>query len=186
VSSKVIDRSFRSLYGHPCWGLRYDRRLNLSMNFGKPSLHVREPYATDSTSDAVRQNAARRRVRVRGEWWLWVYCCYWRLTFGDLELATGSSSLRRIEQATAQLEGQELVSAAVEPATGTTRFDFDLGCTLHCRRFERGDAAELWMLYKPSGYVLSVHGNGSFSHQRVTDVETRLQPIEDGSRADDR
>jgi hypothetical protein len=130
--------------------------------------------------------ASRRRVTVRGEWWLWIYCCYWRLTSGDLELATGSSSMLRIERATAQLEGQELVSVAVEPETGATRFTFDLGCVLHCRRFERDSDAELWMLYKPSGYVLSVHSNGTFSHQRATVVEKRLQPIEDGVRPDDR
>jgi hypothetical protein len=156
------------------------------MNFGKPSLHVRKPFTTDSTSEAVRRIASRRRVTVRGEWWLWIYCCYWRLTTGDLELATGSASFRRIERATAQLEGQELLSVAVEPETGATRFAFDLGCVLHCRRFERDTDAELWMLYKPSGYVLSVHGNGTFSHQRATAVEKRLQPIEGGVRPDNR
>lgn len=174
MNRKAIDRSFQPLYGHPCWGLRYDRNLNLSMNFGKPSLHIREPFSTDSTSEAVRRMASRRRVTIAGKWWLWIYCCYWRLTSGDLELATGSSSLRRIERATAQLEGQELVSLAVEPETGATHFAFDLGCVLRCRRFERGNDAELWMLYKPSGYVLSVHGNGTFSHQRATEVEKRL------------
>ena len=186
MDRKAIDRSFQPLYGHPCWGLRYDRNLNLSMNFGQPSLHVREPFSTNSASEAVRRMASRRRVTVRGEWWLWIYCCYWRLTTGDLELATGSSSFRRIERATAQLEGQELMSVAVEPETGATRFTFDLGCVLHCRRFARDTDGELWMLYKPSGYVLSVHGNGTFSHQRATEVEKRLQPIKDGVRPDDR
>lgn len=184
MNRKVIDRSFQPLYGRPCWGLRYDRMLNLSLNFGKPSLRIREPFNTDSTSEAVRQLASRRRVTVRGEWWLWLYCCYWRLTTGELELATGSSSLRRLERATAQLEGQDLVSVAVEPQTGATRFAFDLGCVLHCRRFERDADAELWLLYKPSGYVLSVHGNGTFSHQRAAEVEKRLQPIDDGVRPD--
>jgi hypothetical protein len=42
------------------------------------------------------------------------------------------------------------------------------------------------MLYKPSGYVLSVHSNGTFSHQRATAVEKSLQPIEDAVRPDDR
>ncbi|MDX1970371.1 MAG: hypothetical protein SFV23_24590 [Planctomycetaceae bacterium] len=124
--------------------------------------------------------ASRRLVTVRGEWWLWIYCCYWQLTSGDLQLATGSSSLRRIELATSQLDGQELVSVDVEPETGATRFVFDLGCVLQCRRFKRDTDAELWLLYRPSGYVLSVHGNGTFGHQRSTEVEQRFQPIEDG------
>ena len=99
------------------------------------------------------------------------------MTSDNRELATGSSSIRRIERATAQLAGQELVSVAVQPEMGATRFVFDLGCVLHCRRFERDTDAELWTLYKPSGYVLSVHGNGTFSHHRGTEVEKHLQPI---------
>jgi len=166
MNQSAIDRSFQPLYGHPCWGLHFERNLNLSMNFGKPSLRVREPYDTDSKSKAVRRMASRRMVTVHGQWWLWFYCCCWRLTCGDLRLATSSSALRRIKRATVQLDGQKLVSLAVTPETGATRFDFDLGCVLHCRRFERDSDAELWMLYKPSGYVLSVHANGTFSHQR--------------------
>jgi hypothetical protein len=185
MDRKVIDRSFQALYGHPCWGLRYDRNLNLSMNFGKPSLDVREPFSTDSTSETVRRMASRRRVTLRGEWWLWIYCCFWRLTDGDLELATGSSSFRRIERAMARLEGQELASIIVQPETGATHFAFDLGCALRCRRFERDTDEELWMLYKPSGHVLSVHGNGTFSHQRATEVEKRFQPIDDGVQTND-
>lgn len=156
------------------------------MNFGTPSLRVREPFSTDSNSEVIRQMASRRRVTVRGEWWLWIYCCHWRLTSEDRQFATGSSSLRRIQKAIGQLGGQELVSVAVEPETGATRFTFDLGCVLACRRFDRDTDDPLWMLYKPNRYVLSVHGNGTFSHERGSAVEKRLHPIEDGIATDDR
>lgn len=146
MSRKTIDMSFQSLSGNPCWGLHYDRTLNLSLNFGKPSLRVREPFSTDSMSEVVRRMASRRLVTVRGEWKLWIYCCYWRLTSDDLKLASGSSSLRQIERGIMQLDGQKLVSVAVEPETGATRFTFDLGCVLHCRRFERNTDDELWTL----------------------------------------
>ena len=182
MNRKATDRSFQPLYGHPCWGLRYNRHVNLSMNFGKPSLRIREPYNTDSKFEAVRQMAGRRQVTVQGEWWLWIFSCYWRLTSNGLALATGSSSFRRIERAMAQLEGQKLTSVEVDPKTGTTGFFFDLGCVLRCRRFERETDAELWMLYKPSRYVLSIHGNGTFSHQRETEVEKRLESIEEGGQ----
>jgi hypothetical protein len=186
MNLKFIKRSFQPVYGQPCWGLNYDRCLNLSMNFGKPSLCVREPCNTNSKSEVVQRLAAQRLVTVRGKWWLWIYYCSWRLTSDGLPLATSSSSLKRIERATAKLAGQALVSVEVEPETSATRFCFDLGCVLHCRRFEEDTDAELWMLYKPSGYVLSVHGNGTFSHQRATEVEKRFQPIEDGGQPADR
>lgn len=181
MNRKTIDRSFQSIYGHPCWGLHFDRRVNLSMNFGKPSLNIRQPFRTDSTSEAVRRMASRRRVTVRGEWWLWMYCCFWRLTSNDLPLATSSSSLRRIQKAIALLDGQQLASVTVDPETGATRFGFDLGCVLHSRRFKRDSDDELWMLYKPSGYVLSVYRNGTFSHHRGSEDKPGVrQPIKNG------
>lgn len=166
MKRSALETSFQSLYGKPCWGVRHDRQLNLSMNFGTPSLDIREPYVTKSESEAAKSMASRRNVTVRGEWWLWIYCSYWSLTSDDGRLATSSSSARQIERAIQQLDGQKLVSAVVNPETGATQFVFDLGCVLDCRRFERNSDKELWMLYKPSGYVLSVHGNGAVSHER--------------------
>ncbi len=72
MTAKIIEGSFKPLYGQPAWGLHYGRQLSLSMNFGKPSIYIREPYGTDSRSEVVRRMAARRQVTVRGEWWLWV------------------------------------------------------------------------------------------------------------------
>jgi hypothetical protein len=92
MNLKFIKRSFQPLYGQPCWGLNYDRYLNLSMNFGKPSLCVQEPFNTNSQSEVVQRLAARRLVTVRGKWWLWICYCSWRLTSSGLPLATASSS----------------------------------------------------------------------------------------------
>ena len=170
MSQKIIDKTFRPLYGEPCWGVYYDRQLHLSMNFGEPSLEVREPFKTNTGSNLARRMAASRRITIRGEWWLWICCCYWRLTFDGLGVTTDSSSLRQIERATKQLDGQKLVSVEVEPDTSATRFIFDLGCVLRCRRIKRDSDADLWMLYKPRGFVLSVRGNGTFSHQRSAGV----------------
>lgn len=170
MKRRILKTSFQSLYGKPCWGVRHDRQLNLSMNFGTPSLDIREPYVTKFESEAAKSMASRRNVTVRGEWWLWIYCSYWRLTSDNRRLATGSSSARQIEWAIQQLDGQKLVSTVVNPESGATRFVFDLGCVLGCRRLERNSDQELWMLYKPSGYVLSMHGNGVISHQRGNTV----------------
>jgi hypothetical protein len=162
----IIARTFQELFGQPCWGLDHGQYNNLSMNFGKPTLHVQEPHATKSKSDTVRWLAAKRIVRPHGRWRLWLTCCYWRLSSDEKQLATGSCSLRRIECAMAHLNGQKLISAHVEPATGATRFTFDLGGVLDCRRFEKDSDLELWILYKPSKYCLSIYGNGTFTHQR--------------------
>ena len=184
MNAKVIEKCFQPIYGQPCWGLSYDRQLNLSMSFGQPLLKVREPYKSRSKSDFVQRIAARRRVTIKGRWWLWLVCCNWSITSDGLPLATSSSSRRKIQFAIGQLSGQELVSVDVEPRAVVTRFAFDLGCILQCRPF-KGDAGQLWMLRKPSGYYLSVYGNGTFSHQRGTDGVNRFQPIEAKGRLED-
>lgn len=185
MNREAIEKSFQPLYGRPCWGLSYDRYLNLSMNFGDPSLRVREPYRTRSASEAVQRMAARRLVTIRGEWWLWLHCCYWRLSGEAHDLATGSSSLRRIQQAVSQLEGQALTAVTIESRTGASRFIFDLGCVLHCRRFERDSDEELWALYEPGGIVLSAHGDGNLDRRLGSDIEKPRQPVEEGAEPND-
>jgi len=177
MSKTLIENSFQQLYRKPCWGLHFDSQLNLSMNFGKPSLRIREPFSTASKLEVVRRMAARRCVTVRGEWWLWIYCSFWRLSTNSTLLATSSSSSRRIERALKQLDGEALEAVTVNPATGATKFIFDLGCALECRRFERDSDAELWMLYKPRGYVLSARGNGTFTHERASQAGHQARPI---------
>jgi hypothetical protein len=162
----ALDKWFRRLYGQPCWGIDYSRQLSRSINFGKPRLDIREPYKTDSKSQIVKKQAASRRVVVRGQWWLWINCCHWRLTVKDCGLAASSSSLRRIAAATRELNGQKLIAVAVAPKTGATRFVFDLGCVLHCRRFDAEDDSDLWILYQPRGYILSIDGHGRLCHER--------------------
>lgn len=174
---KMIEKLIRPLYGYPCWGLSYSRQTNLSMNFGDPSLRIREPLLTDSQSPIAQKLASRRLVTVRGEWKLWIYCCYWKLTSTSGTRTTGASSIRKIEQATSELSGQKLASISIDDGTGFTRFEFDLGCELECRRFDRENEDELWSLYRPNGYVLSVHGNGTYRHQRGTDSEQNPMPL---------
>ena len=175
---KAIDKTFQRLHGELCWGLQFDRQLNLSMNFGRPSLSIIQPFKTKSDSEVFR----RRAVTVRGEWWLWIYLCHWRITQDTHELATSSASFRRIDKAIRQLDGQALVSVEIHPETGATRFSFDLGGVLHCRRYERNSEGRLWILYTPGGYCLSIHGNGTFCHQRDTELEELFQPIKEGIR----
>lgn len=169
MQQQPFDKWVRSLYGLPCWGLHYDRQLNLSINFGQPSLSIREPYETESTSTFVQRLAAQRNVAVRGEWWLWLRLCHWQLCLNNQVQATGASSRRRIEQAMSGLSGQKLVTLSVNAINGQTQFQFDLGGQLTCRRMNRHCDDELWSLYRPKGRVLVMYANGTYQHGRSSD-----------------
>src|SRR5262245_57914883 len=103
MTANVFATTFKPLFGQPWWGIEFNHRLNLSMNFGEPSLRIREPHKRSSKSEGVQRMAARRQIKVRGEWFLWIFCCYWRLTSNDQLLVTGSCSSRRIQKALQQL-----------------------------------------------------------------------------------
>jgi hypothetical protein len=138
------------------------------MNFGEPHLDIREPIKVRSSSAVVRRAFSYRNVTVSGKWWLWVFCAFWKLSLRDLGPVTGASSFRSIQYALLRLNGQRLSCATVDPTTAATRFEFDLGGVLDVRRFERGSKEEMWTLYKPNGYCLSVRGDGQYCHELKT------------------
>lgn len=179
MKTSIIQKTFRELYGQPCWGIDYSKTLNLWIQFGEPYLRVREPYQTKRKSKLALDMVSRRLVLPRGRWRLWVYCSYWRLSRnGDL-LALFSASHQRIRQAISKLNGEKLVSVEINPETGFTRFAFDLGCLLECRRFEKQGDDPLWVLYKPNGYTLSVYGDGTYCHDRASEREKRPHKMKD-------
>jgi hypothetical protein len=148
-----------------CWDVDDDTQLGLSMQIGQPHLEIREPYATKARTESVRRMATCRSVHICGEWFLWVTHAYWRVIREGVALASSSSSLRAIKRALCwDLDGQRFVDLQVNPSTGFTRFHFDLQTVLEVRRFDRQCEYEIWMLYKPNGWVLSVFGDGTYLH----------------------
>jgi hypothetical protein len=170
---ELIAKRFAPLRRHPCWGVSYDRQLNLSMHFGRPSLHIEEPFVSRSKSPTAQRRASRRLVVVRGQWWLWLFCCHWQLKQNDRTLATDSASMRQIELGLKELDGQKLVSLSVNGKSGFTRFEFDLGCKLLCRRFATHLDSDVWTLYGPGEKVLSVTGRGTVCLETSTGRRSR-------------
>lgn len=162
----IINKTLSQLYGKPCWGLVYDRDTNLHLNFGEPVLTIREPRPSSTKSPKARELFARRYVAVRGKWRLWVFVANWKISFDGKRAATNLSSYRKIQIALARLQGQLLTKVDINPQTGETRFRFDLGGVLKVSRWKRKSKRDLWLLYKPNGYILAIRGGGRYSHQR--------------------
>ncbi len=175
---KTIASATKGLIGKLCWGVEWERQLNLSMSFGDPKLRIREPYVSKSPSQRVREIASCRNVKVKGKWWLWVFCAYWRIVIPNTVTAKNSSPLRIKKTAMARLNGQKLVNVRANDHDGSTEFAFDLGAVLQVRPFQKGDDADVWTLYKPNGYVVWVRGDGKFTHAKGTIPGDKLVPIE--------
>jgi hypothetical protein len=158
----VITTAFTPLIGLPCWGVKRGQGSVLSLEFGAPSLLVREPYASISSSFKVRQNAARRVVKLVGEWHLFVFCCHWRVTMSGEPVADDESAQDQIDAAARVLDGQKLVAVALDSDRRATTFSFDLGSTFATWPYD-ADHEEQWSLHLPDERVLTYRADGSYS-----------------------
>lgn len=157
-----IETVFAKLYGKPCWNVTKGLGSFLTFEFGKPRLEIREPRKPKpDASPAVKRAMARRRINVRGEWHLWIYCCDWGVFDGD-QLIGDCSRTRRINRAAALLDGQKLMNVEIIPRGCRTVFEFDLGGILETKPYNRTD--EQWMLFDPSGKVLTLRADKKYSY----------------------
>jgi hypothetical protein len=160
--SRVFSRSFNPIYGRPWWGVRPGHGSFLTLEFGEPHLSVREPRdAPSDTSSRVRKLLERRNVTLRGDWHLWIYCCNWTVR-EDGKIIGDSTSNRRIKRAAEALDGQQLESFTFSHRGCRSSFVFDLGGVLETCPYDR--ASEQWLLYQPSGKVLTLRADKKYSH----------------------
>lgn len=160
----MIEDIFSPIYGKPCWHFQQGYGSFLTLEFGEPHLHIREPrQASEQASEKVRKIAALRSVYVRGDWHLWVYLCDWRIFSHEQLIADNNSKRRVIKQATAELDGQALVRVTVSKLLISV-FEFDLGGRLETiPNIEAHEStSDLWLLYEPSGDVFTLRADGQY------------------------
>jgi hypothetical protein len=173
---KLIKRLIKPVLNQVSWGVQWDRQLNLELSFGDPVIRIREPYTPKRKSKVVRDSASRRLVRVKGKWWLWIFCATWKLRVNSKISASSASATKQKIIALNWLDGQRLTDVKINRKNGTTVFEFDLGARLRVERLEYDDS-DIWTLYFPNGMVLSVVGNGTYVYQRGSTAPSKLIPI---------
>jgi hypothetical protein len=163
-SEDIIRSAFTPIIGLFAWGAEKGQGSMLTFEFGDPHLSVREPItASPTSSPKIRKALARRRVRPHGVWYLWIYCCNWRISAQDLEIAHSEASNEAIVEAVKEIDGQKLLSLDVDPSQGTSCFRFDLGASLETWPYGESRDDEQWLLYEKDGKILSFHADGHCS-----------------------
>jgi hypothetical protein len=156
-----IKKSFKPILGLPCWGVKNGWGSFITLEFGHPTLCIREPYTSKSPSKKIRGRAAQRLVFPRGQWHLWIYCCEWKVKVGSKVIGDWITEAK-YEQAIEVLNGQILTAIkALRGGTGWT-FEFDLGATLETRTYDR--SSEQWMLFESNNKVLTVRADKKYSY----------------------
>jgi hypothetical protein len=152
--------------------------MGLDMNFGSPSLQVRQPQRSKARSPAVRALFARRGVFLRGTYWLLISPASWRLVLADGLAVRDTSSVKRLNMAVARLEGEILDGLTISTRSGATTFYFDLGARLTVR--PTGGApleSELWSL-NDRAHVVAIGAGGTYSYGSVKRSPEPTAPIE--------
>jgi hypothetical protein len=166
---------FEPICGKPCWEVKQGHGSFLTLEFGTPKLFVGEVRERPRKRRLVKiwKSVSPRQVFVHGEWHLWIYCCEWKLTLGLGRLANvhSESSKRQIAAALRILNGQDLTKVSINPKAGSSIFEFDLGGKLTTKRKKDlntvGEPYENWMLFEPSGHVLTYRADGKYSWHRA-------------------
>jgi hypothetical protein len=158
----IFERVFRKLYGKACWGVKHIHGGIISFEFGKPRLVIHEPQRTSRTaSRRIREFFASRRVHIKGEWTLLIWCCDWEILRRGRRM--GTSRMRsNLERVVLSLQGQRLVDFSVRPQKVRSTFKFDLGGKLVTTAYS--GELDLWMMYEPTGKILTLRGDGQYPY----------------------
>lgn len=160
--TRQLERSFKPIYGLPCWGVKPGYGEFLTLEFGEPHLSIREPInPSPGASARVQRRVSRRNVTVHGDWHLWIYCCDWEVCSPE-KIVGDCTNRRKAQQAADFIDGQKLMSFAFNQKNRQCVFTFDLGAILVTRPFDR--KSEQWMLFEPSGKVLTLRADRKYSH----------------------
>jgi hypothetical protein len=158
-----IEDVFSPLIGQLAWSVRKGYASFVTMEFGGPLRYVREPIiASPSSSPKIKQNLAKRRVFIHGQWHFWIQYSEW-----EAVTQNNFAKSRDVESGTTvacldELDGQVLLSAASGVAPNSTVLKFDLGGEVYIRPWSEAamDDAQ-WSLYSPDGNVVAYNTDGT-------------------------
>jgi hypothetical protein len=173
----VIAETYAKMYDLPCWGVKPGLFPSLTLEFGQPHLKVnREPQPPKpGWSRRLREHMARRTVVVHGDWHLWIYLCHWSVSIDGKQVGD-TLTRRRVQRGAWALDGQALVAVEVQRRGCRTVLRFDLGGRLETRPSDR--KSEQWLLYTPSGKVLTLRADKQFQFTQGDGSEReRWQPL---------
>ena len=148
VTVQDFDGVLALIIGLPCWSVQRGHGNMLSFEFGKPSLMIREPYQSRSTSERLQRSASHRVVKPIGEYTLWVHGG-WQAKIGHGKFADSDAAIDEVVAAAREIDGQRLLAVTVDAASNATSFVFDLGATLNV--LSDGSDSAVWALSCPDG-----------------------------------
>lgn len=147
------------LHDMQCWNVENAYGTFLTLEFGKPHLRIaRFNKPADRLASSIAMPPIEvQKVMVVGDWHLWIYCCSWKLIFGNKTIGDYTSK-RMINNAVKILDGLKLKNIIINKKQVLTRFVFENDIHLETKRYDRD--SEQWMLYQFPKNVFTFCANG--------------------------
>jgi hypothetical protein len=135
-----IEKNVAFLVGRSTWGVELGIGSFVTMNWGE---------SLPSDQDGF----------VYGEWYMWLYCCGWRIEQTHSIIVGSYDSPAVIEESIQNLEGKKVISVELSPNLGDLVLTFENELVLKVFN-ESSQAASAWMLFTPEKHVIKA-GPGS-------------------------
>ncbi|MCP3928008.1 MAG: hypothetical protein GY705_02770 [Bacteroidetes bacterium] len=158
---RSLTKYFDELIGTPCWHVKQGFGSFLTFEFGSPKQEISKVFNTKSS---IIPATHQRTVSIHGDWYLWVYCCGWRIVQENHFVADHESENDKIQIACSSLDGQIIEEIEVDLDTSHTKFFFDLGGYLETGPYDK-ELNDQWYIYCPDGNVFTLRSDGKFSFQ---------------------
>lgn len=124
-----VDDVFDALVGEIAWSVQRGHGSWIAMEFGRSHLQVREPIISQAALPRARENAARRRVFVRGQKRLLIMDSAWSITAWS-KACRHTDANAAIDSVLRLIDGQQLISVSFRKRENSLTLGFDLGGAL--------------------------------------------------------
>jgi hypothetical protein len=156
---------FKPLTGVMCWGCKRGYGSFITLEFGQPSLVIREPVAHGAAPGSlVGKRLQRRRVTVVGDWHLWIESARWRVEVGDQSVESVDLDPRKLDDCLDTLSGQILQQVDFDGSSLEIVWTFDGGGQLSARPEPMVDG-DCWSLFNPKGVSVTFRSDGNLEYE---------------------
>lgn len=137
---KYLDTDlFAAMIGQIAWNAKLGLDRTLTVEFGNPSLRIREPVLTDrAVDDKVKGALEKRTVTLVGEWHIWIQFAEWEITIGQTSVKSYHENQSVLTDFLEQIDGQKITGYCSRPENCGFEIIFDLGLSLKIAPMDAG------------------------------------------------
>ena len=149
---KSIQDLVKPLQGYAARNIQLGHGSFITINFGKNRI----------IEVATNKGIARR---VRGEWYLWIYMCAWRLDKNGTPYLGSDDEFSREEfqERLFEVEGKKLLHFDILNSAFDTQIKFEEKFVINLFSFSTQN--EQWKLFRPDENVLTVGPGGNWTYR---------------------